>query len=254
MQQITTREMRELLETVKGAAMIGLIAVTDPYNGSPLKKARESFEFQGRTIAKGDPNPFLCADAPNGCALVKVQRGHGMFNCHYNRAVERRVAARINAEREAEGLPPLEGDALTAAVDERFRKGENWQQVVVREDGTLTPFAEHKGNGSLYLRTMFYNTVKDGVTYVDIRDGQTYSFTDIQHILPLKSPAKNQGLPVDEQVRYNVWKLEGIRGLRMGGSAFRVRPPLEREAEAVFEALNRYLSQIDIPEPPDMPN
>jgi hypothetical protein len=249
MQQISTKNMREMLDVVKGAAMVGLIAVTDPYGGKPLKKARADCDALG--LKAGDPNPFLSADAPDGCALVKVQRGHGMFNCKYNKAVEKRVAARINADRVAAGELPLEGAALTEAVDERFRKGDNWQQVVVREDGSLTPFAEHKGNGTLYLRTMFYKSIGEP-TYIDIRDGKLYKFTDIEAVLPTKSVNKNQGLPEDEVVRYNVWKLEGIRGMRLNGGAYRVRPAIEREAESVFAVLNGRLAEIDIPEPPSI--
>lgn len=252
MQQITTKAMREMLDGEKGATMVGMIAVTNPYGSQkPLQKARDTFTLDGVEIVKGAPNPFLDPDAPDGCALVKVQRGTGMFNCKYNKAVEKRVTARINAERAEAGEPPLSDEAMAIAVDERFRKGDNWQQSVVREDGSLTPFAEHKGNGTLYLRTMFYKLVGDA-TYIDVRNGNLYKYTDVQHVLPVKSANKNQGLPADEAVRYNVWKLEGVRGLRMNGDAFRVRPPLEREAEAVFNVLNARLSEIDIPEPPKM--
>lgn len=241
MKNISTKSMTEMLWGTKGATMMGAIAVTDPYNGNPLKSNR----------ATGAINPFLCHDLPNGSALVKVQRGTGMFNVHYNKAVERRVSAAIIAEHKELGLVPPEGDDLKAAINDRFTKGANWQQAVVRPDGTMTPFAEHKTTGVLYLRTMFYRLVGDAV-YVDVRDGRTYTFAEVQNVLPKKSPARNQGLDEEEQVRYNVWKLNGIRGLRFNGEAFRVRPPLEIEAEAVFTALNKFLVQIEPPEPPTM--
>lgn len=239
MKNLSTRSMIEKLEGKRGAAMFGFIAVTNPYSGKPLQKNRVT----------GAPNQFLCDELPNGTALVKVQRGHAMMNCHYNRAVEKRVAGEINDYRASIGEPALDGDELKAAIDERFRKGDNWQQVVVRDDGTLTPFAEHKTTGERYLRTMFYKPVGD-VQYVDIRDGKVYEYTDIADVLPTKSDNKNQGLSKENQVRYNVWKLEGIRGLKMDGEAYRVRPALEREAEVVFDLLNARLAEIDIPQPP----
>lgn len=241
MNQISTAEMETMLDGTKGATMVGLIAITDPYGGKPLKKKRNS----------DDPNPFLTNLVPEGHALVKVQRGHAMFNCRYNRAVEKRVATRINDERATEGLPPLEGEELRVAIDERFRKGDNWQEAVVRSDGTMTPFARHKTNGTVYLRTMFFKAVGEPV-YIDIRDGRMFSEREIGDCLPAKSENKNQGLPKEEQVRYNVWKLLGIRALKLGGEMFRVKPPLEREAEEVFEALNARLAEMEPPEPPAM--
>jgi hypothetical protein len=238
MEHITTVKMIQMLEVMKGATMAGFIAITDPYNGKPLQKNRET----------GKPNQFIDKD---GCHLVKIQRGQAMFNCHYNKGVEKRVARRINLDRVLANLPELEGDALKRAIDARFRKGENWQQVVVREDGTLTPFAEHKGNGALYLRTMFYRPIGE-VTYIDVRTGEKFTPEQIKDVLPVKSANTNQGLSEEEQVWYNIWKLNGIRALNVKKQTFRVRPPLEKEAEEVFKVLNAHLSRMDVPVPPEV--
>jgi len=248
MKSISTRQMIELLSEAKGAKMVGMIAVTDPCNGKPMKFCRQSGEEKVAGLQKF-PNPFI--DDDGVFHLVKVQRGHAMFNCRYNKAVEKRVAQEINAERALVGESPLEGDALTAAIDERFRKGENWQNAVLRPDGTMTPFAEHKTTGELYLRTMFYSLVGDCV-YIDRRDGRIFRREDVADILPVKSENKNQGLSQENVVRYNVWKLDGVRALKFDSELYRVRPVGEAEAEIVFEELNKRLADMEPPTPPDI--
>lgn len=248
MKSISTRQMIEMLSASKGATMVGMIAVTDPCNGKPMKFCRQTDAEKAAGTPKNS-NPFV--DDDGVFHLVKVQRGHAMFNCRYNKAVEKRVAQEINAERALVGESPLEGDALTAAIDERFRKGENWQNAVLRPDGTMTPFAEHKTTGELYLRTMFYNLVGDCV-YIDRRDGRIFKREDVADVLPVKSENKNQGLEKENVVRYNVWKMEGVRALKMDGELYRVRPYGESEAEIVFEELNKRLADMDPPSPPDI--
>jgi len=240
--------MIEILDGVKGASMVGLIAVTDPCGGKPIKFRRQTIEEKATGAAKV-PNPFI--DSDGAFHLVKVQRGHAMFNCRYNRAVEKRVAAEINSEREMEGLSPLEGEDLTTAIDERFVKGDNWQQAIMRDDGTMTPFAEHKTTGEIYLRTMFYKPVGECV-FIDQRDGTIHEASAIADVLPVKSENTNQGLSSENVVRYNVWKLRGIRALKMNGELYRVRPHVEREAEAVYEALNARLENMEPPSPPSI--
>lgn len=232
MELITTQQMTDLLEAKRGAACIGLIAVTDP---GMNKTSRDT----------GCRNPF------HG-HIVKIQRGAAWINARYNKAVEKRVAKEINEERATDNLPPLEGEALTDAIDERFRKGENWQQLVTREDGTLTPFAEHKSTGVRYLRTMFLRKIGKAV-YIDTRDGTQYTYEDMAEYLPVHRGSPNQGIRLENQVRYNVWKLRNIRALRMDGITYRVRPPLEQEAQEVFDALRERLDEIEMPQPdPDV--
>lgn len=232
MEQISTDHLTEILEAKRGATCVGIIALTNPgmNKTSRVDGTRNQFFQDGR------------------CVIVKVQRVATWFNCRYNKAVEKRVALEINASRANEQLPPLEGDDLQSAIDERFRKGSNWQQAVIREDGTQTPFAEHRKTHVLYLRTMFTRTVGDP-EYIDTRTGERHSYEDLAQFLPIKYGAKNQGLPRDKQVQYNTWKLEGIRALRMDGKTYRIRPPLEAEAEAVFAVMNRLLDKMQPPVP-----
>jgi len=236
MQKISTRQMIEMFEAQRGSTFLGLIALTEPRMN---KKSRIT----------GEANPFL-NEVTGEVELVKVNRLRVQINAHYDGMVSRRVAAMINTERRENGEEELSGPVLDEAVAERFHRGTSWHEAVNREDGTMTPFRAHKRTGVRYLGTLVRKTIGEP-RYIDRRTGEVFEGEAIENrlaeFMPLPSRAKNQGLPADREVAFNVWKLSGIRALNMNGQTFRIRPNDEAEAEEVFEVLNEKLAEMEVP-------
>ncbi len=230
--QINTEQLKDILFDTRGSTFCGFVAVM------PQDRMNKTSRTTGLL------NPFW---EGRRCCLVKISRLSGQLNARYDKAVEKKVAKEITEERHLAGLPDLSEEEMIVAINERFIKGENWQQTVIREDGTITPFAEHKQTHELYLRVINQKVIGTPI-YIDIRTNRQYTKDEVQQYLPVERDNTNQGLSPENQVLYNCYKLRGIRAMRLNKIVYRVRPHMEAEVEEVFRILNNRLSEIEIPQ------
>jgi hypothetical protein len=122
--------------------------------------------------------------------VKKVAHHGGQINFWYDEAVLRQLAR--------------EGRDASC-----FMAGESWHTPVLRDDGTLTPFCQHKTNGKLYLR--FRSLSVSDVRYINDQDGTEIPLESIKPWLREKSSYENQGTEV--KIRFLVFKLESIKTL-----------------------------------------
>jgi len=134
---------------------------------------------------------------PYAGRVRKVTEIAGQINFWYDPAVVRQL--------EKEGKDESE-----------FRRGESWHEPIVREDGTLTPFARHKKDASRkYLRFRSLNV--QSVRFV-LDDGTEVSREALEPWLQKSSDYANQG--TDDPVRFVVYGLDKIERLTMNGVTY----------------------------------
>lgn len=125
-------------------------------------------------------------DNPYYGKVRKNSRYNGQVNFHYDPAVIRQL--------EKEGKSP-----------DCFRKGESWHEPVIREDGTLTPFCQHKKNGKRYLRFRILNTIDS--EYVDDNNNRIEK-SELEKYLQESGGYANQG--TDNPVRIITVDLDNV--------------------------------------------
>jgi hypothetical protein len=125
--------------------------------------------------------------------IRKISRYNGQVNFQYDGAVERQLAK--------------EGKS----VDD-FRRGESWHVPVIREDGTLTPFCQHKSNGTKYLRFRMLNVIES--KYV-MSDGSPVDESEVREYLQQGNNYANQG--TDNPVKIITVALDNVESLTANG-------------------------------------
>lgn len=125
-------------------------------------------------------------DNPYYGKVRKNSRYNGQVNFHYDPAVIRQL------EKEGKSL-------------DSFRKGESWHEPVIREDGTLTPFCQHKKSGKRYLRFRILNTIDS--EYVDDNNNRIEK-SEIEKYLQESGGYANQG--TDNPVRIITVDLDNV--------------------------------------------
>ncbi len=125
-------------------------------------------------------------DNPYYGKVRKNSRYNGQVNFHYDPAVIRQL--------EKEGKSP-----------DTFRKGESWHEPIIREDGTLTPFCQHKKNGKRYLRFRILNTIDS--EYVDDNNNRIEK-SELEKYLQESGGYANQG--TDNPVRIITVDLDNV--------------------------------------------
>jgi hypothetical protein len=160
-----------------------------------------------------EPDMYLKGNPFRG-KVRKICRINGQINFWYDRA----VVARLEKE----------GKHFSS-----FFAGESWHTPVIREDGTLTPFAKHKTNDTLYLRFRVISVLD--VRYVDLAGNPIEKEAIIEWLKPA-SEYKNQG--TDDPIRFLVYKLSSIVALTLDGETQIVdAPENETRLQDVMEFL-----------------
>lgn len=228
---ISRSELVALLIAKKGSAPISVVCATDPLDS----KMRIT------------DNPFLtgCKGAWKS-TIRKVGKSGGMINAQYDKMVEKRVGNDINAERVANGDAPLEGPALLAAIDERFRKGESWHQPYI-VDGRVTALSCHVKSPESpdYLRFVVQSS--SDKEYVAIADGEDVDAELVAPFMPdNRNSYGNQGLDNEKKVRFIVWKMASIIDIKIGGEIYRVSDNIEQypmqTRRKLFGVCDEYLN------------
>ena len=180
---IRSIQLVNLLMELRGSTIITFIAKTEPdmkVTGNPY------------VTGKGKAAVINCR---------KIAKVNGQVNFWYDKAVLTRL--------EKEGKRP-----------EDFKQGESWHQPVLRPDGTLTPFCQHKKTGKMYLRFRLLNLI--GESTFETLDGQAI---DVEKLKPFLRPAsayENQGL--ENPVKILVYALESIAQITMDGLTYQIMP------------------------------
>lgn len=174
--KVTRQELVERLDGIRGARMVTIFAET------PLAdKMRKKLD--------GRPNPYLAA--------VRRVNLNGVINWHYGNAVDR--------QREREGQPTnAEGYVL------RFEPlPRSWGERLRREDGTLRPWVEHKGQ--------FYLEVKPERYLHDefVLDGKPLDAEDVKPWFYDRDEGKRQ--EVERVVRCRDYRIDRILSVTIGG-------------------------------------
>ena len=150
-------------------------------------------------VAETEPKMRKTGNPFNG-RVVKVAKVNGMVNFHYDKAVERRL--------EKEGKDVAD-----------FQRGTSWHEPVIRADGTLTPFCQHKTKGDWYLRFMLCgNAIESEYRYID---GTIIDTAEIIPWLTKSKPYTNQG--TDEPVKILTYKIGGIVRIVMNNTNYIVK-------------------------------
>jgi hypothetical protein len=164
-------------------------------DGAPvMKKEVKTLEASGKTVT-ATLNPFWKKN------VLKRRVCRLLCNFHYDEGVQRRLE-KENAERIAKGEAPKE-----------FKQGESWHELMLDENGHLTPFCKHKETGVVYLRCMDIAT--DEVEYTV--DGAKVDAESIKPFLS-KSDYKNQGL--DEPLVFLCYALSSIKRITFDGQTY----------------------------------
>lgn len=130
--------------------------------------------------------------------IKKVARVHGLINFQYEDGVLRRL--------EKEGKQSSD-----------FQRGTSWHEPVFREDGTMTPFAQHKNpekRNLSYLRFMKRGRIE--AVYED-EFGNEVNENELKPWLR-KSRYGNQGL--DDPLEILVYGLDKIREITIKGQTY----------------------------------
>lgn len=110
------------------------------------------------------------------------------------------------------------------------KKGTSWMQNIKDANGKLSPFCEHKTNGTKYLRLRTLH--KGKTTYIAkgtiITDTNTYNegdeipFSEIKPFFPAKKSYANQGLAKGTEIMATTLKFASVRGLRINGESYTI--------------------------------
>ena len=130
--------------------------------------------------------------------IIKTAKINGQINFHYDKAVLNRLAKEGKDE-------------------SSFRQGESWHQPVIRPDGTLTPFCQHKTKGSYYLRFRLLGRID--ATFAT-KDGRPVNETEIDAFLQ-KSDYSNQGC--DDPIIFLTYGLDSIKQMTINGVTYMVK-------------------------------
>ena len=207
---INRTQLITMLMNQKGSTFIGFVATTFP-NLMP---------YSGKNRNPYEPN-----------RIIKIQRGSSIICAHYDKAVCTQLAKQIDAQRKADGLPPLSPPDMEAEINRLFRRGANWQDAVIRNDGTLTGLAHHKNTNELYLRSVNYKP-SGKPFYFDTQEKKYVDQSEIKPFLPKRSNYENQGiLNQQKRIHYKVWKLNNIRWIKMNNSSYTVFHTVDDSSE-----------------------
>jgi len=202
-------QLVEILERIRGAAFCSLITVTNPHHSGLRMTAREG----------GERCPWIVGSGKSAvCHLRKISRTLVCLNEHYHNGVRRQM--------EREGLNP-----------DTFVPGETWYTQDRREDGTMLPFATGINNRSRYLCGRNLKIIATAI-YVDIRDGERVENDEVARFLPTAETryGKQARAGLRKKIARQVWKLDGIRAMNIGGESIEVHPPAANADNAAVHA------------------
>ena len=175
MATMTKADLVSTLLTRKGAFFSTIVAETDPR----MKKTG---------------NPYVGA--------TKISRVNGLFNWIYENAVNRqrcREEQPVDASGEVEHFTALP------------RK---WGSRVTRDDGTVTPLVEHKGQFYLEMK------VERSLGYEYRKDGATLDPKAVEAFLPERKEGARQ--EVDNPVILRDYSIESIRQITLDGIVYEI--------------------------------
>jgi len=167
----------------------------------------DQFEFVGLLLAQRGATILSFTartDArlkKTGCpykGVQKVAKVNALVNFHYDEGVLRRLAK--------EGR----------SADE-FRQGSSWHTPILRGDGSLTPFCQHKTAGGLYLRVMALKTLEESY---ETEDGQVLTRADVEPWLSKECHYENQGL--DAPLVFKTYAVANILTITVEGQTYHV--------------------------------
>lgn len=156
--------------------------------------------FFGTIVAETDPrmkktgNPYVGA--------TKISRVNGLFNWIYENAVNRQ---RCREEQ------PLDAAGEVEHFTALPRK---WGVRVKREDGTVTPLVEHKGQFYLEMK------VERSLGYEYRKDGATLDPKAVEAFLPERKEGTRQ--EVDNPVILRDYSIESIRQITLDGIVYEI--------------------------------
>lgn len=131
-------------------------------------------------------------DNPYHGRVVKVAVNNVQVNFDYENAVNNRLSK--------------EG------ADSNFEAKETWYRVVTRDDGTLTPWAEHKTNHTKYLRCRHLDT--RSAKYFDISSGDGVDYATIEPFMPKKGSGRQGTI---NPVKVTVYGLDSLVAIKHNG-------------------------------------
>ena len=173
---MTKADLVDVLMTRKGAFFSTIVAETDPR----MKKTG---------------NPFVGA--------MKISRVNGLFNWIYENAVNRQ---RIKENQ------PLDAAGEVEHFDAAPRK---WGTRVKREDGTVTPLVEHKGQYYIEMK------VEKSLGYEYRKDGATLDSKAVEAFLPERKEGARQ--EVENPVILRDYSIESIRQITLDGIVYEIQ-------------------------------
>jgi len=219
---ITRSELVAKLREVRGATIVSIFTATDPISSGMRKTG----------------NPFVRGrGAEANSTLRKVGKANGMLNSQYDAAVERRLTKDINETRAAENLPPLEGEALQAEIDSRFRRGESWWQPIMAADGKVTPLAANKKTPEDAAYLTFVVRSEGGGELVGVEDGKAVDSELIADFMPEQRKYENQGLSEEDKVRIRCYKIENVMQIMIGGERYIISDNVQQYVEPTRRTL-----------------
>lgn len=183
MQTITRNELREQLQSRKGAAMVSIVSITEP-------------AWRAKHAETGEPNPH---------------RGEVHKVAHVNGVINWRYANAVNNQRMREGQP-TDDEGNVEHFEALPRK---WGVRISRDDGTITPLVEHKGRHYLELKV----ERSLGHEYRD-DEGNVYDDATIHPWLRKRSKSKRQ--QTDREIILRDYALDSIDQIRMDGEVYQV--------------------------------
>jgi len=146
---------------------------------------------------------------------------------------------------------------------ESFEAGETWYNRIEDAQGRMTPFAEHKTNGSLYF--VGRELTKGESTYIANEDimelsdeigspetgvtlyfaGDVVPYAAFSSFMPPYKPSAKQGLSESDEIKPRTLKFESIWGMKQGGERETVDPTPTRIAPTeVIRAVNDIMAQM----------
>ncbi len=220
---ISRDELVELLRSkCSGAVMVSLLVATDPLSSGMRKTG----------------NPYVRGSGPAAHSVLRrVGKANGILNSQYSASVERRLSKNINETRADNGLPPLEGDALQAEINSLFRRGESWWCPIVAENGNVTPLAANKKTPDRPEYISFVVRANGDGELIGVEDGNAVAYSEIESFMPAKRNYDNQGLPEEDKVRIQCYKLSNIIQIILNGEIMIVSDNVEQYNPATRRTL-----------------
>lgn len=90
-----------------------------------------------------------------------------------------------------------------------FESGSTWYVPLLREDGTYTPFGQHKDNGDLYVRARLLQNIGETEYYDE--EGNQIPIESLQPFMPVKKPSDRHG--TEKEIHARTYKLSSVQAV-----------------------------------------